>query len=271
MMQNSSKIAVIIPFLNEELFILSVISSLPSFVDYVVLIDDGSTDKSVALIQNYFQGKETILFEKDEFDSKKHTNQSVFIIQHLQQKGKGAGIKTGYEFCKKLSVDCIATMDGDGQMHPDDLEAICLPVIQQQADYAKGNRLSHPDAFKIIPIIRYFGNVLLSFTTKICSGYWHINDSQTGFTAINQRALHKIDIHKIYDGYGCENDVLVKLNIINAKVVDVPIRPVYHSFENSKLSILDVIPKLTILLFRLFFYRIWMKYFHGFPKKIQTR
>jgi hypothetical protein len=153
-------------------------------------------------------------------------------------------------------------MAGDGQMDPDELYSICYPVVTDlTVDYAKGNRLSHPAALAVVPTVRFVGNSILSLLTKIASGYWRISDTQTGYTAISLRALNAIDLHKIYRSYGCPNDILVKLNIANCKVVEVPIKPVYAVGEQSKMKVVKVMPRIALLLVRGFFFRLYRKYF----------
>lgn len=112
----------------------------------------------------------------------------------------------------------------------------------------------------IVPQIRYFGNNILSLLTKIASGYWSVSDTQTGYTAISLAALKRINIYDIYHTYGCPNDILVKLNIANCTLKEVPIKPVYDVGEKSKMKILKVLPSLSWLLIRSFFKRIWNKY-----------
>jgi len=133
-------------------------------------------------------------------------------------------------------------------------------VVNEVADYVKGNRLIHRSAWLVIPKIRYFGNSILSILTKIASGYWKVSDTQSGFTAISLKALESIRIHKIYKRYGMPNDILVKLNIAYCTLKEVEIKPVYMVGEKSKMKIFTVIPKISLLLIKLFFQRLWVKY-----------
>ena len=145
-------------------------------------------------------------------------------------------------------------------MDPDDLPALLDPVVDGFVDYSKGNRLISGDAWKKIPHIRYMGNSMLSLLTKIASGYWHIADSQTGYTAANLKVLQTIDLDGIYKRYGMPNDMLVKLNIYNFRVCDVEIKPIYGIGEESGIRPIRMIPKLAWLLARLFLYRMIQKY-----------
>ena len=135
-----------------------------------------------------------------------------------------------------------------------------MPVIQDGIDYVKGNRLIHRSSWRVIPKTRYLGNSILSILTKIASGYWHISDTQSGYTAISLQALESIKIHDIYKRYGMPNDLLVKLNIAFCTIKEVGIKPVYDIGEKSKMKIFSVIPTISWLLFKSFFIRLWLKY-----------
>jgi hypothetical protein len=151
-------------------------------------------------------------------------------------------------------------MAGDGQMDPADLPALLDPVVEGRADYAKGNRLVTGEAWQKTPPSRYLGNSVLTFLTKIASGYWHVTDSQTGYTALNQRALKLLPLESIYPRYGMPNDFLVTLNIYNMRVADVPVNPVYNIGEESGIRPATIVFPLSLLLLRLFFRRMWQKY-----------
>jgi hypothetical protein len=145
-------------------------------------------------------------------------------------------------------------------MDPDELESIIAPVVRGQCDYTKGNRLFYRNAWEIIPRHRFLGNAFLSMLTKIASGYWHVADSQTGYTAISLEALETIDLEGVYPRYGYPNDMLVRLNIYEFRVADVPIRPVYNVGEQSKMKLWKVIPTMSWMIFRRFCWRLGRKY-----------
>jgi hypothetical protein len=145
-------------------------------------------------------------------------------------------------------------------MDPADLEAIAGPVAREEVDYAKANRLFTGRAWELIPRNRYLGNAVLSLLTKIASGYWHVADSQSGYTAIGKSTLELLDLDRIYPRYGFPNDMLVHLNVINARVRDVPSRPVYGVGEKSGIRLSRVIPSISWLLMKAFFWRMREKY-----------
>ena len=181
-------------------------------------------------------------------------------MEHNKNQGVGAAIITGYKQSLALEQDVCAVMAGDGQMDPEDLERIVTPVANGKTDYTKGNRLFTGRAWKIIPRYRYLGNAFLSLMTKIASGYWRVADSQSGYTAISAQALQKIPLDSIYKRYGFPNDLLVKLNVSNCRVLDVPAKPVYNIGERSGIKLWKVIPTLSLMLVRNFLWRLVQKY-----------
>ena len=242
-MYRGQRVGVVVPAYNEERLIEQTIATIPSFVDHIVVVDDASSDTTAEIV------REAALEEK-----------RIVHITHAINQGVGAAIRTGYLWCRDHDVDIAAVMAGDSQMDPEDLPAILDPVVNGQVDYAKGNRLITGEAWKKIPRIRYLGNSMLTFLTKIASGYWHVTDSQTGYTAIGRHALHTIPIEEIFPRYGMPNDLLVTLNIYNMRVIDVPVKPVYHIGETSGIKLCTAIPNLSLLMLRLFTRRMIQKY-----------
>lgn len=244
-MYREKTVAVVVPAYNEETQIARlVIDMMPSLVDKIIIVNDRSKDKTSEKV------RETLAYSLGR----------VELIEHEINQGVGGAIATGYKWARDNNFDVAVVMAGDGQMNPDDLPAILDPVVEERADYTKGNRLVTGEAFKKIPMIRFIGNSALSLLTKIASGYWHVADSQTGYTAINSEALHAIDWDSMYKRYGQPNDLLVKLNVAGMRVIDVPIEPVYNVGEKSGIKIHKVIFTIGSLLVRLFFWRLKEKY-----------
>jgi hypothetical protein len=151
-------------------------------------------------------------------------------------------------------------MAADNQMDPADLERIVAPVARGDVDYAKANRLVSGEAWQVMPRSRYLGGAVLSFLTKIASGYWHVADSQSGYTAASREILDQLDLERIYPRYGFPNDMLVHLNVWNARVRDIPARPVYGVGERSGIRLPAVVPRISWLLIKGFFWRMREKY-----------
>jgi len=242
-MVHEKLICVVVPAHNEETQISKVILTMPEYVDAIVVIDDASTDQTVDVVKAEIQ------------QSKK-----VHLITHPSNQGVGGAIASGYKWARDHEMDVTAVMAGDGQMDPDDLVKIIEPVASGDIDYSKGNRLFFGDAWKMIPHYRYLGNSFLSLMTKISSGYWHLADSQSGYTAISLTALKRIDPDCIYKYYGMPNDLLIKLNQHDFRVCDVNIKPVYNVGEKSGIRLTKVIPRISWLLFKGFWKRLFFKY-----------
>lgn len=237
------RVAVVIPAYNEENLIGQTVRTIPDFVDTIIVVDDTSKDRTSAIVKG--------IAEEDA---------RVLLIEHEDNQGVGGAIVTGYKKAVEMEVDVTVVMAGDGQMDPRDLPKIIEPVARGEVDYTKGNRLFQGDAWKMIPHHRYLGNSLLSLMTKFASGYWHIADSQTGYTGISLMALRKLDLDGIYKRYGMPNDMLIKLNRYDFRVRDVHVRPVYNIGEKSKMRLLKVIPRISWLLFKGFWGRLFFKY-----------
>ncbi len=184
----------------------------------------------------------------------------VEVVAHERNQGVGAAIVTGYQRSLVLGMDATAVMAGDNQMDPDELEGLAQPVVRGELDYAKANRLFTGRAWSEIPRSRYLGNATLSLFTKIASGYWHVADSQAGYTVISRRMLELLDLDRIYRSYGFPNDMLVHLNVWNARVRDVQSRPIYGVGERSGIKIRKVVPRISWLLWKGFFWRLREKY-----------
>lgn len=290
-MLHGKTIAVVIPSFNEALQIGMVIETMPAFVDKMIVVDDCSRDGMDEVVQRYipivgkgmsipefhfgeaatkYQRAKQMLYEQNQKEKKYFTpaevlnqdadNDRLILIRHKKNGGVGAAIATGYKWCKDRTIDCVAVMAGDGQMDPDELESICTPVVTEGIDYVKGNRLIHGAAWMAIPRIRFFGNSILSVLTKLASGYWHVSDTQTGYTAISSKALNSIALYKIYKSYGMPNDLLVKLNVAFCTLREVEIKPVYFVGEKSKMKVFKVIPRITWLLMKSFLKRLYGKY-----------
>ena len=242
-MYQGKTVAVVVPAYNEEKLIGKVLKTVPTFVDHLVVVDDASKDCTADLVREY---------QKD--DSR------VVFLQLKKNQGVGGAIVAGYKWARDHEIEISVVMAGDAQMDPHDLPRLLDPIVNGETDYSKGNRLFTGKAWRIIPKTRYLGNAVLSFLTKIASGYWHIADSQSGYTAVTLRVLQTLDLDGIYKRYGMPNDLLVKLNLCQFRVRDIPINPIYGVGERSYMKIYKVIFTLSFLLFRLFYWRLKEKY-----------
>jgi glycosyltransferase involved in cell wall biosynthesis len=236
-------VAVVIPAYEEEELLPVMLSGIPGLVDRIYVVDDASQDGTV--------GRARAAAEADA---------RITVIARERNGGVGAAVVTGYRRALEDGVDIAVVMNADNQMDPDDLMDLVLPVARGEVDYAKANRLFTGQAWQLIPHSRYLGNAVLSLWTKIASGYWHVADAQSGYTAIGRRMLELLDLDNLYPRYGFPNDMLVHLNVWNARVRDVPSRPIYGVGERSGIRLRKVIPAISWLLFKGFWWRLWQKY-----------
>lgn len=183
----------------------------------------------------------------------------VVSIQHRSNEGAGGAIKTGYLAALVDGVDAVATIDGDGQMDPEVLSDLVDPIVDEQIDYTKGNRLLHREYRSEMPTLRLVGNFILTFLTKIASGYWRVMDPQNGYTVISRRALQSVDVTEMYEGYGYCNELLIKLNVADTRIADVP-TDVEYSDEESHIRYSSYVPRVSTLLLRGFLWRLKFKH-----------
>jgi glycosyltransferase involved in cell wall biosynthesis len=240
------RVYVVIPAYNEEKLIGRVLDTMPELVDRMIAVDDASTDATPRIL----------------CEAKARLGERLRVIRHERNRGVGAAIISGYRAALEdlAGKDLVAVMAGDAQMDPAELPRLLAPLVKDQADYTKSNRLFTGEAWKIIPRHRYLGNAALSFATKIASGYWHVADSQSGYTAINVEALSVLQLDRLYPRYGFPNHLLVELNNYDFRVRDVPMRPVYNVGEVSGIRLPRVIPTISWLLFKCYFWRMKEKY-----------
>jgi glycosyltransferase involved in cell wall biosynthesis len=240
-MIDGKRVAVVVPAYDEEALIGETLAGIPAFVDRVYVIDDNSSDGTAAKAGEVGDPR-------------------VQVISHDANEGVGAAIVTGYRRALDEGIDVTAVMAADGQMDPSDLEGLAGAVARGEVDYAKANRLFTGQAWQLMPRHRYLGNAVLSMLTKIASGYWHVADSQSGYTAISRETLERLDLDRIYRRYGFPNDMLVHLNVWNARVRDYPSRPIYGVGERSGIRLWRVVPTIAWLLVKGFFWRLREKY-----------
>jgi glycosyltransferase involved in cell wall biosynthesis len=235
------RVGVVVPAYDEEELIGATLGGIPPLVDQIVVVNDGSSDRTAEVAKAAGDGR-------------------IQVISHERRSGVGAATVTGYRRALADGMDVVVVMNGDNQMDPEDLPKLVAPVARGELDYAKANRLATGQAWQLIPKTRFFGNAILSMLTKIASGYWHVADSQSGYTVVSREMLELLDLDHIYTNYGFPNDMLVHLNVWNARVRDFPSRPIYGVGERSNMRYRHVVPRIAWLLVRGFFWRLWEKY-----------
>jgi glycosyltransferase involved in cell wall biosynthesis len=206
-----ARLAVVVPAHNEELWIAETVRRMPDYVDQIIVVDDASRDGTSR-------------------EARAAGDPRVEVIRHGDNRGVGAAIVTGYRHAQARGADVIAVMAGDGQMHPDDLPAVALPVARGQADYVKGNRLAYPGVHRTMPPARLAGTAALAFLTRHAAGLDRLADSQCGFTAISATALAALgaELDGLWPRYGYPNDLLGALARRGLRIDEAVVRPVYR-------------------------------------------
>jgi glycosyltransferase involved in cell wall biosynthesis len=221
---NNRIVVVVVPAFQEEAHVGRVIRTMPRFVDHVIVVDDASTDRTSEVARSV-------------------GDERVRIVRHSTRRGVGAAIATGYAAAKSLckqANDAIAVMAGDGQMCPDDLEDVVIPVLRGEADYVKGDRFGDRGVKRAMGLPRWIGGQVFSRLTSLAVGR-PISDSQCGYTAISRGAILELDLAGLWPSFGYPNDLLGQLGARGARVREVPVKPIYGN-EISKLRLRHLPP-----------------------------
>jgi len=246
-MYRGKKISVVIPAYNEEKLIKPTLENVPTTIDKIYLVDDCSKDNMVAVAREIALG-----------------DKRIEILQHKKNMGPGQAIITGYLESSKDGYDIAVVIGGDYQMPLDEVERFLDPLIDEKADYVKGNRFFVWDkTISKMPRIRIFGNILITALTKIASGYYKIMDVVDGYTAITKRAIDIVDWERAWKKYGYPMDFLIRLNAYGLKVKDVARTPIYIKGERqSQIKGLRYFLRVSPMLVRGFFWRMMFKYIY---------
>ena len=238
------RVHVVIPAYKVTDHILELLARIGPEIEKIIVVDDACPDGSGALVR------------------KSSKDKRVEVITQSVNGGVGSAVVTGYKRALELGADVVVKLDGDGQMHPEDINKLLIPIQLGEADYTKGNRFDSLDELYNMPKVRIFGNAVLSLWSKLSSGYWSVTDPTNGFTAIHRVALEKIHLSKLSKRFFFESDMLFRLNLAGAVVEDVPL-PARYSNEKSNLKISKTLVefpwKHTRNLFKRVFYRYYLR------------
>jgi glycosyltransferase involved in cell wall biosynthesis len=229
-----------VPAYNEAPHVGGVVTTMPEYVDDIVVVDDSSSDGT----------SEAALAPNDP---------RVTLIRHDLNQGLGASLIDAHKKALELGGGIMVVMAGDGQMDPAYLPDLLRPILEEGYDFSKGNRFFDVGSWEGMPRHRIFGNIVLTFLTKLATGYWDMFDPQNGYTAITRRTSERIDWDRVARDYSFENDVLARLGVLRARVKDVDI-PAFYGEEISGISLPKVVPSLLRTLRRSFWRRFWLLY-----------
>ena len=233
-------IAIVIPCFQVAPHIAEVIRSIPQRYRTIICVDDCSRDGTADVIAQVADAR-------------------VTLIRHRRNRGVGGAVKTGYLEALRRGAEICVKMDGDGQMRGEDLDDLVAPLVEGTADYAKGNRFVDLRALHRMPKARLVGNALLSFASKLASGYWNMLDVNNGFTAIRSAALRRMEFGRLSERYFFETSMLIELNILRSVVADVEM-PARYGSEQSSLRASRVLLTFPGLLVRGVLRRFYWRY-----------
>jgi dolichol-phosphate mannosyltransferase len=236
-------IIAVVPAYRVEKEIESVVHSVPAFVSRIIIVNDASPDQTGAVVKKLAALDDRIIF-----------------VQHEANQGVGGAMITGFRKALEIKAQIVVKVDGDGQMDPNDMPALLVPLIRGEADYTKGNRFRDFQALSQMPILRRFGNMVLSFLAKAATGYWNCFDPTNGYIAIRGDVLAQLPMHRIDRTYFFETSMLGRLYLLGALVRDVPMRAHYGT-ESSSLAIRKVLKEFPGRLLTCFCKRIILKKF----------
>ena len=235
------KLAAVIPCFRVRRHIVSVVEGVLPHVDHVFVVDDCCPERTADLVMAMFP------------------SDRVTVLRHRTNRGVGGATVTGYSAAFAAGYEIAIKLDGDGQMDPGYIRDLVQPILAKEADYTKGNRFYQREHVAKMPTIRMFGNSVLSLMTKVSSGYWNVMDPTNGFTAIHAVAAGEVDLAKVDRRYFFESDILFRLNIARAVVMDVPM-PAIYGLETSNLPIGSVLLEFPFKHIRNFFKRFAYNY-----------
>jgi len=213
-----TRVAVVIPAYKVSRQIVKVVKELPAEIDFIIVVDDECPEKSAEALKNG------------------NCKRQVKVIRHQKNLGVGGAMKTGYRAAMELGAQIVVKVDGDDQMDSSLIPNLLKPLLLGHADYSKGNRFYSLHLVRSMPKLRLFGNVVLSFMSKLSTGNYHIFDPNNGFTAVNSEALALIDFDGVDNRYFFESDMLYQISATGLRAVDVPTPAIYKD-EVSNLKV----------------------------------
>lgn len=222
-----ASVAVVIPCYRVKNQILNVLGRIGPEVAAVYVVDDACTEGSGDWVMAHC------------------VDARVRLLRHVENRGVGAAVITGYRAALLDGIDIVVKLDGDGQMDPDLIERLIAPIQRGQADFTKGNRFYDLVHLREMPTVRLVGNAVLSLMAKLSTGYWNLFDVNNGFIAIHSKVLRCIPLEDVSERYFFETDMLFRLNTLRAVVVDVPMTARY-SGENSSLKIHRIVGEFVV-------------------------
>ena len=201
----NNKIIAVIPAYNEEKTIGNIIKQTQNYVNDVIVIDDGSSDKTNEIAKK----------------------SEAIVYRHFLNQGLGAALKTGIIAALKKQADIIITLDADGQHNPQDIPRIIKPILDQEVDFVIGSRITNNKMPFKRRIYNKIANLITFFFFNI-----RVKDSQSGFRAFTKEAAQKIDIKT--RGMEISSEIVREIKKNKLRIKEIPIQSIYTEYSLSK-------------------------------------
>jgi glycosyltransferase involved in cell wall biosynthesis len=242
-MYRNHHVAVVIPAYNEEKLITQTISKLPDFIDYVIVVNDGSKDKTSEILHDLAK-----------------TNKKLMVLDNDPNRGIGYTLVRGYKHAlKETDAEAIGIVAADDQFDTSYLKPMMDEFIDQNLDYIKASRFFHREAFKTMPKYRQFGNIFISLLTKFSTGYYTITDITNGCGFLRRSILEKVNYEFVKERYDYETTMLTALSIAGARIKDHAV-PAHYGDEKSTIKLIPTALRNLRAIWTGFWRRIYYKY-----------
>lgn len=238
-----TSIVVIVPYYNAAAQIANVVAKLPEFISTVIIVDDvGSEALPLSDIEKVIK-----------------RNSKLIVLKNDVNLGVGGATKRGFQYAIARNADIAIKVDADDQMDTSYLEEMIFPLLSNKAEMSKGNRFRDMKALKKMPFVRRFGNLFLSFLTKMATGYWNNFDPTNGFIAIKVSVLKSIDINKLSNRYFFETSLISELFFVQARIKDIAMPAIYGD-EKSSMRLWTIPISFSARLLKVFVKRLVKQY-----------
>ncbi|MGQ9608997.1 MAG: glycosyltransferase family 2 protein [bacterium] len=214
-------ICILLPGYNEEKMIGQIVSKARKVINDVIVIDDGSTDDTYQIAKSA----------------------GAIVIRHEVNKGKGAALKTGFQYALEHNYQAVITMDSDGQHDVNDIPNFLNALSEKKTGIIIGSRMKD---ISTMPAIRKVTNKLTSYISSLLMRQ-KVDDSQSGFRLITSDVLRSIKLES--DRYDMESEILIKASRAGFQIISVPIKTIYGQ-EKSKINPLIDTYRFIRLVFR---------------------
>jgi glycosyltransferase involved in cell wall biosynthesis len=242
-MYKNTKVAVVIPAYNEELLIKRTIDELPSSVDYLIAVNDASTDSTPEILH----------------DLQRHAPR-LHVLDNTKNGGVGFSLKRGFMYAlEHTDAEAIGIVSGDSQCDPNSIEPMLDEFLERPVEYVKGSRFFQREALTSMPSYRRLGNIVVSLLTKFATGYYSVSDTTMGFGFLRRRTLQQIHMDLVGDRYDYETSMLVALSIAEARIRDFPVPAIYGE-ETSTINFWGTLLRVLRVLWVGFWRRVYYKY-----------